>query len=116
MAWDINGVNFDNAHTYDAEYLSSIFGPQYKNDLQDIFSTYYLLGFQRKPEAMGWGPEWNYGNGVAQLLNTDFSFINYNEAEKRMKEYDRIAAKSEKLMNALPDSYKAAFLKWYSIR
>lgn len=33
-----------------------------------------------------------------------------------MKEYDRIAAKSEKLMNALPDSYKAAFLKWYSIR
>ena len=111
MAWDINGVNFDNAHTYDAEYLSSIFGPQYKNDLQDIFSTYYLLGFQRKPEAMGWGPEWNYGNGVAQLLNTDFSFINYNEAEKRMKEYDRIAAKSEKLMNALPDSYKAAFFE-----
>lgn len=111
MAWDIDRINFDNAHTYNAEYLSSIFGQQYKNDLQDIFSTYYLLGFQRKPEAMGWGPEWNYGNGVAQLLNTDFSFINYNEAEKRMKEYDRIAVKSEKLMNALPDSYKAAFFE-----
>lgn len=71
MAWDINGVNFDNAHTYDAEYLSSILDRNTKR-LTRYFSTYYLLGFQRKPEAMGWGPEWNYGNGVAQLLNTDF--------------------------------------------
>ncbi|MDO4165301.1 MAG: glycosyl hydrolase 115 family protein [Bacteroides sp.] len=111
MAWDVSSMSIDKAYAYTADYLSGIFGRKYTADLQDIISTYYLLGFQRKPEAMGWGPEWNHSNGVAQLLNTDFSFVNYNEAENRMAEYDRITAKSEALMNALPDAYKAAFFE-----
>lgn len=118
MAWDINRFNFDNAHVFDADYLSSLFGEKYKEDLQDIIINYYQLGFQRKPEAMGWGFEWNHSNGRAQLLNTDFSFINYNEAENRMKEYDRIADKAERILNTLPEAYKPAFyeLLFYPVK
>lgn len=118
MAWDIDRFNFDNAHTFDADYLSSLFGERYKEDLQDIISNYYQLGFQRKPEAMGWGFEWNHSNGRAQLLNTDFSFINYNEAENRMKEYDRIAGKAEQIMKGLSEAYQPAFyeLLFYPVK
>lgn len=109
MAWDIDRFSFDNANKFDADFLASIFGEKYKNDLQDILSVYYQLGFQRKPEAMGWGFEWNHSNGHAQLLNTDFSFINYNEAENRITAYDRIANKTEQMMKTLPEVYKPAF-------
>ncbi|RHI08092.1 hypothetical protein DW182_11340 [Bacteroides sp. AM16-24] len=118
LAWDIDLFNYDNAYKFDADYLSSIFGNKYKDDLQDIMSTYYQLGFQRKPEAMGWGVEWNSSDSRERIVNTDFSFINYNEAENRMAEYDRIANKSEKILEELPDKYKAAFyeLVFYPVK
>lgn len=118
MAWDIDRFDFDKAYTFNAEYLASLFGEKYQQDLQDIFNSYFQLGFQRKPEAMGWGFEWNHSNGQAQLLNTDFSFINYNEAEKRMAEYDRIAGKAQEILNTLPEAYKPAFyeLVFYPVK
>lgn len=118
MAWDINQFNFDNSYTFEAGSLASLFGKQYKNDLQDILSNYYLLAFQHKPEAMGWGYEWNNHHDRERIIDTDFSFINYNEAENRMKEYDRIADKSEKILHSLPEAYKAAFyeLLFYPVK
>lgn len=118
LAWDIDLVNYDNAYKFDADYLSSVFGNKYKDDLQDIMSTYYQLGFQRKPEAMGWGVEWNSSDSRERIVNTDFSFINYNEAENRMAEYDRIANKSKRILKELPDKYKAAFyeLVFYPVK
>lgn len=118
MAWDVNSFNFENSYTYQTEYLASLFGAQYRDDLEDIMNTYYLLGFQHKPESMGWGYEWNNFHDRERMIDTDFSFINYCEAEDRMKEYDRIADKSEKILNALPKAYKAAFyeLVFYQVK
>lgn len=118
MAWDVNSFNFENSYTYQTEYLASLFGAQYRDDLEDIMNTYYLLGFQHKPESMGWGYEWNNFHDRERMIDTDFSFINYCEAEDRMKEYDRIADKSEKMLNALPKAYKAAFyeLVFYQVK
>lgn len=109
MAWDIHSFNFDTTHSYQTEYLASLFGEKYEEDLADIMDNYYLLGFQHKPEMMGWGYEWNNHYDRERIFDTDFSFVNYNEAENRMKEYDRIADKSEKILNTLPEAYKAAF-------
>lgn len=118
MAWDINAASFDKAYTFDADFLASIFGERYKEELQDIMSTYYQLGFQRKPEAMGWGFEWNSYKNREQIVNTDFSFINYNEAENRINTYDRIANMSERIFNALPKAYQPAFyeLVFYPVK
>lgn len=109
MAWDIHSFNFENSYNYQTTYLASIFGAQYRDDLADIMDTYYLLGFQHKPEMMGWGYEWNNFHDRERIIDTDFSFLHYNEAENRMKEYDRIADKSEKILNTLPKKYKEAF-------
>ncbi len=118
MAWDISQFNFDNAYHFNAKYLASIFGRQYEDDLKDIMSTYFLLGFQHKPEAMGWGFLWNNYLQRERVIDTDFSFVNYNEAENRMKEYNRIATKSERILEELPDPYKAAFyeLVFYPVK
>lgn len=118
MAWDINSASFDKAYTFDADFLASIFGERYKEELQDIMSTYYQLGFQHKPEAMGWGFEWNSYKNREQIVNTDFSFINYNEAENRMNAYDRIANMCERIFNALPKAYQPAFyeLVFYPVK
>lgn len=118
MAWAIDSFHFDNVYTYQTDFLASIFGKQYKEEIADILDNYYLLAFQHKPEAMGWGYVWNNYHDRERIIDTDFSFINYNEAEERMQAYDRIAAKSEKLLNALPEAYKAAFyeLVFYPVK
>lgn len=111
MAWDIDRFDFDSAHAFPAEYLASVFGARYRAELADIMDNYYLLGFQHKPEAMGWGYEWNNHHDRERVVDTDFSFVNYNEAERRMAAYDRIAAKSERLLNALPEAFRAAYFE-----
>lgn len=118
MAWDIHAFDSDKVYTWQTEYLASIFGSQYKKDLAEIMNTYYLLAFQHRPESMGWGYEWNNFHDRERIIDTDFSFINYNEAEERMAAYDRIAAKSEKILNALPEAYRAAFyeLVFYPVK
>lgn len=118
MAWDIDCFSYDNAHKFCAEYLSSVFGQKYRNDLQVIMDKYYQLGFQRKPEAMGWGVEWNSSKSKERVVNTDFSFINYDEAENRIVEYDKIASMSERILNDLPKEYQPAFyeLVFYPVK
>lgn len=118
MAWDIDQFDFESAYDFNTDFLTSIFGEKYKADLKDIMDTYFLLGFQHKPESMGWGYLWNNYQHIERVIDTDFSFINYNEAEKRMREYDRIADKSEKILNALPKASYAAFyeLVFYPVK
>ena len=118
MAWDIDKFNFDNINNHQVDFLVSVFGEKYREDIDDIMNSYYHLGFQHKPEAMGWGYEWNNEHAQERMTDTDFSFANYNEAEGRMQEYDRISDKSEKIWNTLPESYKAAFyeLVFYPVK
>lgn len=96
MAWDVDYFNFENSYDFNTNYLTSIFGEKYREDLKDILDTYFLLGFQHKPESMGWGYLWNNYQHMERVIDTDFSLINYSEAEDRMNEYDRISDKSEK--------------------
>jgi hypothetical protein len=112
MAWDIHQFDFDITYSYIDNYLGSIYGKKYQSDLSDIMNTYYLLGFQHKPEHMGWGYEWNNNNfDHERMTDTDFSFHNYNEAESRINSYERIANMSERIYNDLPEAYRASFLE-----
>lgn len=45
-------------------------------------------GLPRKPEYMGWGYHWNrFDHNCEQLTDTDFSFTNYDEAQRRLEAY-----------------------------
>lgn len=59
---------------------------------------------------------WNNYQHMERVIDTDFSLINYNEAEDRMDEYDRISDKSEKIWKSLPVELKAPFMSLSIIR
>ena len=118
IAWNCEGFNYDNINTHQIDFLVSVFGERYRRDLSDIMSTYYKLGFQRKPESMGWGYEWNNEHSQERMTDTDFSFTNYCEAEKRMAEYERISNMAESIWKSLPEEYQACFyeLVFYPVK
>lgn len=119
MAYDISQFSFENIADYQANWLSSIYGKKYFNDLKEITREYHRLAFSRKPEFMGWGYEWNtFKHGRERPTDTDFSFANYGEAEKRMTDYHRIGAKAESILNQLPEEEKASFfqLLYYPVK
>jgi len=112
MAWDFDSFSYSNINRHQVDMLVSIFGKNYESDIADILNSYYVLGFQHKPEHMGWGYEWNRkGHDEERMTDTEFSFENYNEAESRMEEYDRIARKAETLWKSLPEAYQPAFFE-----
>ncbi len=111
MAWDIDCFSYENINDFQVDLLASVFGESYKADFRDILHSYYQLGFQRKPEAMGWGWEWNKTDHREIVHDTDFSFLNYNEAENRLAEYDRIENKTKKIYENLSEAYKPAFFE-----
>ena len=109
MAWDISSFDFVRAWSCQTDFLSAVFGEEYRARLTDIMDTYYRLGFQHRPEGMGWGYEWNDYHDRERVTDTDFSFVNYSEAENRMKEYDRIASACDDMMADLEEEYRPAF-------
>ncbi|MDP4210326.1 MAG: glycosyl hydrolase 115 family protein [Bacteroidota bacterium] len=118
MAWDMDRFNSDNIPEYESNQLALIFGNKYKVDFKYIKDVYYWLAFSRKPEYMSWGFKWNSLFQKARITDTDYSFVNYNEAEGRIEQYDAIAAKTEKIFNSLPEEYKSAFfqLVYYPVK
>lgn len=118
LAWDVEAFDFDKAYDFIPDFLASIFGQEYRVALADIMNAYYLQGFRRKPEAMGWGVEWNSAFARERMTDTDFSFANYDEAESRLAEYDRIAARAKAVMDALPSEKRDAFfqLVYYPVK
>jgi len=119
MAYDIEAFSYERAKTYRAEWMSEMFGEKYINDFIDITDSFYHLTFIRKPEFMGWGYQWATDkHGNERNTDTDFSFANYREADNRIKEYQRIAAKTERIMGNLPEKDKASFfeLLYYPVK
>ncbi len=112
LAYDINSFDFERAAHYRTEWTMQMIGAKCKNELDDIFNSFYTLAFQRKPECMGFGAQWtNDAHGREINVDTEFSFANYGEAERRIAEYRRIADLSGKLMKQLPESNKACFFE-----
>lgn len=118
MAYDITQFNADNVVTYPARWLAKMFGEQYYETFKDITYSHNNLAFSRKPEYMGWG-YWNnqWGSGEKRT-DTEFSFANYNEAEKRLAEYLRIGNKAEELLALSSEEAKPALyqLLYYPVK
>lgn len=121
MAWNINAFNYNNVATHHAKWLASMFNADSYRDYLDITQTFYRLAFSRKPEHMGWGYEWNVDQRAKRfeiVTDTEYSYSNYKEAEKRLADYDRLGKAATRLMNALPKEQQPAFfqLVYYPMR
>jgi hypothetical protein len=110
FAWNVEQYDFTSINHHQSQYLASIFGAKYENTLQDILDTYYRLAWSRKPEFMGWEREWDAPK-YRDIANTDYSFQNYNDAEQRLTDYERISGLANKIMNELPVNSRPAFFE-----
>jgi hypothetical protein len=101
MAWNINAFDFDRANRHQADYLAKTF-PQIsslKPQISKILDDYYRLAWSRKPEFMGWEYQWD-DKAHTGLKPTDFSFRHYDEAQRRLADYQRISNEVERISEA----------------
>ena len=119
MAWDIGRFTADNVVSYPARWLAGIFGEAYYDRLEAMTREHLRLAFPRKPEYMGWGYHWNrFDHNCEQLTDTDFSFTNYDEAQRRLEAYRQLGARAEALLHEIGDKARPAFyqLVYYPLR
>lgn len=108
LAWNVDKYDFSSINHHQSRFLANIFGGEYEKDFQDILDNYYRLAWSRKPESIGWEREWD-ANQYKEIANTDFSFQNYNDAQQRLADYQRISDLSDKIWHLLPEQYRPAF-------
>ena len=98
MAWNIHAFDFEKVYTHQAEFLASLFGnlSPLTSHLSPLLDTYYRLAWSRKPEFMGWEFEWD-DEAHTGLKPTEYSFLNYDEAQHRLADYQRISDEAERL-------------------
>ena len=119
MAWDIGRFTADNVVSYPARWLAGIFGEAYYDRLEAMTREHLRLAFPRKPEYMGWGYHWNrFDHNCEQLTDTDFSFTNYDEAQRRLEACRQLGARAEALLHEIGDEARPAFyqLVYYPLR
>ncbi len=119
MAFDIDSFNFERAANYRIEWLCGMLGNDYYAEYQDVINSFYKLAFARKPEFMGWGYQWATDkHGRERNSDTDFSFVNYREADTRLAEYRRIGEIVERILKALPEEKQPCYyqLLYYPVK
>lgn len=110
LGWNIHMVDYETTNQHLEDWLGHIFGENYKKALTEIIQTYYHLGFIRKPEYMGWGYIWDTNfRKQKKTYDTDFSFTNYHEAERRIDEYDKISRRVKDIYKKIDPALKPAF-------
>ncbi|MCO6026200.1 glycosyl hydrolase 115 family protein [Prevotella cerevisiae] len=112
LAYDIHSFNYQRVADYRSEWTATLLGDRYRKDYREIFRSFYNLAFQRRPEFMGWGVQWTSDrHGREKNTDTEFSLINYREAERRMAEYRRIGNKVSELLRQMPSDSKPCFFE-----
>ena len=107
MAWNINAFDFERVNRHQAEFLARTFSENsdLKAQISNILDDYYRLAWSRKPEFMGWEYEWD-DKAHTGLKPTEFSFQNYDEAQHRLADYQRISNEVERLADGSAAYYE----------
>lgn len=112
LAYDIDAFDYNRCADYRAEWTANMIGAEYKQQLNQVFHSFYDLSFQRKPEFMGWGVQWTSdAKGRERVTDTEFSFTNYREADRRLAAYTKIGKKVDDIYNRLPVAMRPCFFE-----
>ena len=111
LAWDINTVNQSNVSSHLSDWLASIFGRENSKEISAIMEEFYALSFERKPEFMAFGAEFSFSDLMEQWEDTEYSFVNYREAERRLQRFEVISDKAIKLYEKMPEDLKPAYFE-----
>jgi hypothetical protein len=87
LAWNTNSYHRETVSTYLTDWARDLFGDAWAAPIAEVMDQYYRLGFARKPEGM----------------TTDlFSLTNYQEADRRLADYQALFRKADSIRRFLP--------------
>ena len=119
LAWDLDAFDYDSAADFPVEWYCSIFGEEHREKIADIVESHRRLSFVRKPEFMSWSTWLDMSRKVHdEITDTEFSFVNYNEAQDRLDGYARISELVKKMTGSIPEALRPAWFELleYQIR
>ena len=118
MAWNIHAFDDEKANTHQAGLLARLFGESTDSGRATVYQTilddYYRLAWSRKPEFMGWEYEWD-DKAHTGLKPTEFSFENYDDAQQRLADYQRLSDQVELLSEELRVKCKGSEAAFYEL-
>ncbi|MBN2425182.1 MAG: glycosyl hydrolase 115 family protein [Calditrichaceae bacterium] len=94
FAWNPEAIKAGDLPQYYIDWAEQQFGNDHAKEIAEILSLYTKYNARRTPE----------------MLKPDtYSLINYREADTIVDDYKKLAEKSKKIYDALPESHRAAF-------
>jgi hypothetical protein len=111
LAWDINIVDHTSISSHLSKWLEDIFGNERSEELTAVMKEFYALAFERKPEFMSFGEQFSFYDWSEFWEDTEYSFVNYREAERRLERFQTISDQAVKLYEQMPDRLKPAYFE-----
>ena len=96
MGWDPDLWNQDTLRDYTANWARREFGPKFASSIAEVLERYAKYNARRKPELLD--------------ANT-YSLINYDEAERVVREYQDLAQMSKNIAEQLPANQRSAYFE-----
>lgn len=93
-AWNPDNWNANNLGDYYSQWVKENFDDQFTEDIAHILKMYTKYNSRRKPEL---------------LDATTYSLTHYNEAEKVLNDYKKLAKKAQEINDQLKPEYKDAY-------
>ena len=94
LAYDTDAHGSDGMSAWTTEWAARQFGPEHAEEIGEIISAYTKFNARRKPEL---------------LSPFTYSLVNYFEAERVTREYNRLLIKAETIRILLPDKIQDAY-------
>ncbi|TQS27846.1 glycosyl hydrolase 115 family protein [Microbispora sp. KK1-11] len=125
-AWDPGRWPLERLGEWRRAYAAQNFGPELAGDIAEVLDEYGRLQSRRKPELLNRkitvDPAKDLATDSSAVVNDDratpFSLTAYQEMDRVTAEWQRLAAKAEKIREALPAGYDDAFyqLVYYEVK
>lgn len=93
-AWNPEQWPAERLPEYTQLWAERQFGAKHAKDIADILTAYTKFNSRRKPEL---------------LAPNTYSLVDYREAETVVAEYNKLAARAQRISDSLPAEYKDAF-------
>lgn len=111
LAWDIHSLNYEDVFSHLEDWYVDCFGEKTGKECAGLMYDYYQINFVRKPEFMGWGQEYGYFKWRERVQDTEFSLVNYREAEERINYLEEMNRTADRLRSSIGKDYLPSFIE-----
>jgi hypothetical protein len=119
-AWNPDSIPLDRLGDWERQYAAQNFGPQLAGEIADVLHEYGTLQSRRKPELLNRRITIDPATGAISYddQGNPYYLENYAEHERVTAEWQRLAAKAERIRAQLPAAYDDAYyqLVYYQVK